>query len=74
MRCNSASLLVLFAVCAFWMIFGGNKYPDGSAGNPNRTEVSVGGFEHFNEAMFSMWRLTLVDEYAYEVSSIFFFT
>lgn len=53
-------------VCAFWMIFGGNKYPDGSAGDPNRTEVSVDGFTHFNEAMFSMWRLTLVDEYAYD--------
>ncbi|XP_053393911.1 uncharacterized protein LOC123525348 isoform X2 [Mercenaria mercenaria] len=53
-------------LCAFWMIFGGNKYPEGSAGNPNRTEVSVDGFVNFNEAMFSLWRMTLVDEYAYE--------
>ncbi|KAL4232901.1 hypothetical protein ACF0H5_007588 [Mactra antiquata] len=53
-------------VCAMWMIFGGNKYPVGSAGDPNRTEVTVPGFATFNEAMFSMWRMTLVDEYSYE--------
>ncbi|XP_060608623.1 uncharacterized protein LOC132760627 isoform X3 [Ruditapes philippinarum] len=53
-------------LCAFWMIFGGNKYPEGTAGQANRTELTVDGFINFNEAMFSLWRMTLVDEYAYD--------
>ncbi|KAK3576791.1 hypothetical protein CHS0354_002574 [Potamilus streckersoni] len=53
-------------VCAFWMIFGGTKFPEGEAGNPNRTEVTVGGMGTFNDALFSMFRMTLVDGYDYD--------
>lgn len=57
-------------LCAFWMIFGGNKYPenpDGSAVNKTTTEqITVSGFGQFNGAMFSMFRLTLVDDYDYD--------
>jgi len=55
-------------VCAFWMIFGGTKYPE-EGGLSKSDNVTVPGFEKFNDAMFSMWRMTLVDEYSYEVST-----
>lgn len=53
------------------MIFGGTKYPESTESGVNRAEnVTVPGFDTFNAAMFSMWRMTLVDEYAYEVSHV----
>ena len=50
------------------MIFGGTKYPE-EGGLSKSDNVTVPGFEKFNDAMFSMWRMTLVDEYSYEVST-----
>ncbi|XP_052775718.1 uncharacterized protein LOC128213734 isoform X3 [Mya arenaria] len=53
-------------LCAFWMIFGGTKFPMNDNGTVRAENVTVPGFEKFNDAMFTMWRMTLVDEYAYE--------
>ena len=52
------------------MIFGGNKFPAESAGDPNRTEVSILGFEGFGPTMWTLYRMTLVDEYPFEVRYI----
>ncbi|XP_069127944.1 uncharacterized protein [Argopecten irradians] len=54
-------------VCAFWMIFGGNRvaYADRHDPNANAT-ITVAGFEDFNAVLFTMFRLTLVDEYQYD--------
>ena len=60
----------LISVCAYWMIFGGNKYTAASAGDPNRTELTILGFEGFGPTMWTLYRMTLVDEYPFEVSLI----
>ncbi|XP_060072617.1 transient receptor potential cation channel subfamily V member 3-like [Ylistrum balloti] len=54
-------------VCAFWMIFGGTRvaYEDRHDPNANAT-ITVSGFEDFNAVLFTMFRLTLVDEYQYD--------
>ncbi|XP_021345291.1 uncharacterized protein LOC110445166 isoform X4 [Mizuhopecten yessoensis] len=54
-------------VCAFWMIFGGTRvaYADRYIPNANAT-ITVPGFEDFNAVLFTMFRLTLVDEYQYD--------
>ncbi|CAH1772535.1 unnamed protein product [Owenia fusiformis] len=54
--------------CAFWMIFGGKKLPQSIAGTPaavNATLIEVNGYGDWNQLLFSMFRLTLVDEYDY---------
>ncbi|XP_064605915.1 transient receptor potential cation channel subfamily V member 2-like [Liolophura sinensis] len=52
--------------CAFWMMFGGKKLPEDLAGTANATEIVVNRFQHINEVLFSLFRLTLVDEYDYD--------
>ncbi|XP_071119382.1 transient receptor potential cation channel subfamily A member 1-like [Haliotis cracherodii] len=48
-------------VCAFWMIYGGDKVEE------NGEElVEVDGFKHPGEVFFSLFQLTLVDEYDLE--------
>ncbi|XP_059144999.1 uncharacterized protein LOC131932143 [Physella acuta] len=50
-------------MAAFWMIFGGTKM----AQNSNSTEeVTVSGFTYPAQLLFSMFRLTLVDDYDYD--------
>ena len=58
----------MFSVCAYWMIFGGNKYPADSVGDPNRTEITIDEFNNFGETLFTLYRMTLVDEYPLPVS------
>lgn len=53
------------------MIFGGNKVAEKDIGKATRNEtVIVSGYEDFNAVLFSMFRLTLVDDYDYDVSLI----
>ena len=57
--------------CAFWMIFGGDKIPESSQnlpGGSNETVV-VQGMHDPNALAFSLFRLTLVDDYDYDVSN-----
>ncbi|XP_052264627.1 transient receptor potential cation channel subfamily A member 1-like isoform X2 [Dreissena polymorpha] len=54
-------------LCAFWMIFGGTKRPMTDSGETLKAEnVTVTGMGTFDSAMFLMWRMTLVDDYAYD--------
>ncbi|XP_046327907.2 transient receptor potential cation channel subfamily V member 5-like isoform X4 [Haliotis rufescens] len=46
--------------CAFWMIFGGDKQKESDG-----TLVEVDGFGYPTAMMFTLFRLTLVDEYDY---------
>ena len=54
----------MFTVAAFWMIFGGTKKDE----SDSSVEVEVDGYQNFGACFYSMFRLTLVDEYAYDVS------
>lgn len=56
-----------FSVFAFYMIFGGDKiaYDDGGGSAEN---ITVQGYENFNNVLFSMFRLTMVDDYDFDVS------
>ena len=60
------NLLNVSIVAAFWMIFGGGK----KAFDDPTKEVKVNGFTFFGETFFSMLRLTLVDDYDFDVSLI----
>ncbi|XP_067678848.1 uncharacterized protein [Haliotis asinina] len=46
--------------CAFWMIFGGDKQKESDG-----TLIEVDGFGYPTAMMFTLFRLTLVDEYDY---------
>ncbi|XP_048759096.2 transient receptor potential cation channel subfamily V member 1-like isoform X2 [Ostrea edulis] len=46
-------------VCAFWMIFGGSKRDY----NDYNTLLEVEGYTNFGDVFYSLFRLTLVDEY-----------
>lgn len=62
--------------CAFWMLFGGQKIPEKYQGHPwaaNYT-TTVGGMARPNNLIFSLFRITLVDDYAYDVSAIVLIT
>ncbi|KAL5020929.1 hypothetical protein ScPMuIL_000084 [Solemya velum] len=48
-------------VCAFWMIFGGTKLI-----YENSNTASVSGFGNFGEVFFTLFRLTLVDDYDFD--------
>ena len=65
-------LLFVLAACAFWMMFGGDKTPEKYQGLPEPSDNTVGveGMEDFGSLMFSLFRLTLVDEYDYEVCTV----
>ena len=60
----------MHAVAAFWMIFGGTK----KAETNSEEDVVVDGYHKPGQLFFSMLRLTLVDEYDYEVSLQIFFS
>lgn len=51
------------------MVFGGERITyDTRFNNENATEyVSVNGYADFHKVFFSLFRITLVDEYDYEV-------
>lgn len=53
------------------MMFGGDKTPERYQGlpNPSKNTVEVGGMETPGALLFSLFRLTLVDEYDYDVSN-----
>ena len=57
-------------LCAFWMLFGGDKVPEEFQGRPealNHT-ITVTGIQDVNALLFSLFRITLVDDYDYDVS------
>lgn len=53
----------IFTVCAFWMIFGGSK-----KGYDEPTILEVNGYGNFGDVFYSLFRLTLVDDYDFDVS------
>lgn len=62
----------LLSACAFWMIFGGDKVPQayqGSVEADNNT-IIVEGLQDPNALLYSLFRMTLVDDYDYDVSSV----
>lgn len=71
----------IITVCAFWMIFGGSKKayyndnPDPVNCTVNCTvndTVHVDGYGNFGDVFYSLFRLTLVDEYDFDVRFIKF--
>ncbi|XP_013392770.1 uncharacterized protein LOC106160659 isoform X2 [Lingula anatina] len=55
--------------CAYWMLFGGTKVIDDSTLFPNpygNLTVQATGFQDVGELIFSMFRLSMVDDYDYE--------
>ncbi|XP_041358930.1 transient receptor potential cation channel subfamily V member 3-like isoform X1 [Gigantopelta aegis] len=48
-------------VCAFWMLFGSDKKSSSGDG----TVINVTWFNDIGQVMFSLFRMTLVDEYDY---------
>ena len=61
--CLYLQIYIPFTI-AFWIIFGGQRLPqDQSNCAPNCTFISVEGMETYPELCFSLFRLTLVDEY-----------
>ena len=61
---------ISFPACAFWMLFGGDKTPERYQGLPDAEDhtVEVQGMGTFPDLLFSLFRLTLVDDYDYDVS------
>jgi hypothetical protein len=53
-----------FSVAVFWMIYGGTK---ADQSDPTQ-EVIIDGYQYPGRLFFSLVRLTLVDEYDYDVS------
>ena len=55
------------------MLFGGEKVPADYQGLPAASNftITVDGMDTFDALLFSLFRLTLVDEYDYDVSSYF---
>ncbi|XP_069128726.1 uncharacterized protein [Argopecten irradians] len=55
-------------VCAYWMIFGGEKVTYETRYKDNNTAeyVTVDGYTRFNDVFFSLFRITLVDDYDYQ--------
>ena len=64
-------LLFIISVFAFFMIFGGDKIAYQSSGTANAENATVAGYETFNNALFSIFRLTMVDDYDFDVSYIY---
>ncbi|KAI0229397.1 hypothetical protein LSAT2_020202 [Lamellibrachia satsuma] len=54
--------------CAFWMIFGGTRIPEAvlSFQNASDFSMSVAGLGSPGSLMFSLFRLTLVDDYDFD--------
>ncbi|XP_052106830.1 transient receptor potential cation channel subfamily A member 1-like isoform X4 [Mytilus californianus] len=53
-------------VFAFYMIFGGNKVAYSGNVVVKADNVTVSGYEDFNSALFSLFRLTMVDDYDFD--------
>ncbi|XP_033737812.1 transient receptor potential cation channel subfamily V member 2-like [Pecten maximus] len=55
-------------VCAYWMIFGGERVTYDTRYHDNNTTeyVNVEGFTRFGDVFFSLFRITLVDDYDYQ--------
>ncbi|ESO84661.1 hypothetical protein LOTGIDRAFT_168525 [Lottia gigantea] len=54
-------------VCAFWIIFGGDKRAEDDINNPDAGErIVVSGYEYPGQVLFSIFRLTLVDDYDFD--------
>lgn len=70
LTCQLTVLIVVTAACAFWMLFGGDKTPEQYQGRPDARNhtIEVEGMGDPNAMLFSLFRLTLVDEYDYGVS------
>ena len=56
--------LLLLTVAVFWMIYGGTKKSE----KDQSQTVVVDGYRYPAELIFSLFRLTLVDDYDYDVS------
>ena len=54
----------MVTVAVFWMTYGGTK----KAQHNDSEEVMVEGYSYPAELVFSLFRLTLVDDYDYTVS------
>ncbi len=54
------------------MIFGGDKVPEDYQSLPDSSNytMQVTGMQDANALLFTLFRLTLVDEYDYDVSSV----
>ncbi len=68
---ENVTLFVCLPACAFWMLFGENKVPEefqGAPGSSNYT-VSVDGMDTADALFFTLFRMTLVDDYDYDVWS-----
>ena len=61
-----------FVACAFWMMFGGDRVPGDDEGKPDAANytITVDGMNNPNALLFTMFRLTLVDDYDYDVSNM----
>ncbi|XP_076100764.1 uncharacterized protein LOC143069822 isoform X3 [Mytilus galloprovincialis] len=53
-------------VFAFYMIFGGDKVAYSGNGAVKADNITVSGYEDFNSALFSLFRLTMVDDYDFD--------
>ena len=62
-------LLLLVLAAVFWMVYGGTKK---NQKDPSQTVV-VSGYQYPAELIFSLFRLTLVDDYDYDVNELFIF-
>lgn len=53
--------------CAFWMLFGGDKVLNEFSGRPDAQNytTTVEGMQTVDQLLFSLFRMTLVDEYDY---------
>ncbi|OWF47267.1 uncharacterized protein LOC110454575 isoform X2 [Mizuhopecten yessoensis] len=59
-------------VCAYWMIFGGEKvtYDTRNADNNTAEYLIVEGLASFGDVFFSLFRITLVDDYDYQTMKL----
>ena len=70
-RCRTC-VQISFVACAFWMMFGGDRVPEDDEGKPDASNytITVDGMNNPNALLFTMFRLTLVDDYDYDVSNM----
>ncbi|KAK2177712.1 hypothetical protein NP493_583g02067 [Ridgeia piscesae] len=65
--CLYIQFFIPFA-CAFWMVFGGTRIPEEALNFQNASDfsMSVAGLGTPGSLMFSLFRLTLVDDYDFD--------
>ena len=68
--CHLLQPVSFVTACAFWMIFGGTRIPEDALSFANASDFSmnVAGLATAGSLMFSLFRLTLVDDYDFDVS------